>query len=215
MTQVELPDRKEITLCEAVTAFVFGKPSRRRFEGLLNEEQVAKAKEVLDRLRKAAYAGQIKFRAIKEYADPADGYEEIDPLYFSSETYFNWPADIIFLEHNDSSPPWYFVHLDRENFVSLLLDIGASVKHTPETDLQGKQKTFESGVAGRPTSIHLVLPLARSRLDAGDYPDTFREFSEQLAEALAKNEPNAHRMTPKAIRNNRELRELWRRKRPK
>jgi hypothetical protein len=61
MTQVKLPDREEITLCEAITAFVFGKPQRRTFEGLLNEEQVAKLKEVLDRLQRAAYAGQVNF----------------------------------------------------------------------------------------------------------------------------------------------------------
>lgn len=64
----------------------------------------------------------------------------------------------------------------------------------------------------RRRSGSLVLPRARSRLDAGDCPDTFREFSEQLADAVAKAEPEAPRMSPKAIGNNASLRELWRRR---
>lgn len=162
----------------------------------------------------AAYAGRVKFRAVPEGEDPADGSKDIDPLYFYTKPFFNWPQDVIVRLEDELSTPWYFVHLDREDFASLLRDMGVSVK-SAGADVQGERKTSGTGLAGRPTSIHLVLPLARSRLDAGDYPNTITEFSKQLAETLAKNEPRAHRMTPKAIRHNPELRELWRHRSPK
>ena len=174
------------------------------------------AKDLLERLHSAAYAGRVKFRAIQEGEHPEDGYKDIDPLYFSIKPLFNWPQDVIFQPENESSTPWCFVHLDREEFASLLRDMGVSVRQNLD-DAPGSLKTYNTGLAGRPTSIHLVLPIAQSRLDAGDYPDTLTEFSEQLADAVAKAEPLAHRMTPKAIRNNPKLRELWRarQKRPK
>ena len=73
--QLKLPDRLEITLCEAVTAFVFGKANNMVQEMLdgeaTNEENSAKAKDLIERLHSAAYAGRIKFRAIKGGEDPA------------------------------------------------------------------------------------------------------------------------------------------------
>jgi hypothetical protein len=49
--QFKLPDRKEITLCEAVTAFVFGKANNMVHEMLdgeaTNEENSAKAQRTL------------------------------------------------------------------------------------------------------------------------------------------------------------------------
>jgi hypothetical protein len=241
---IELPDREVITLCEAITAFVYGKAcdstewNRDRLKqpadlrglerrntlkgrkGTQGTTELVKtssrsAEDLLERLRSAAYAGRVKFRAIQEGGDPADGYKDIDPLYFSIKPLFHWSQDVIVCLENESSKPWYFVHLDRDDFVSFLKDMGVSVQHSPGADAQHERKTFETGVAGRPTSIHLVLPLARSRLNAGDYPATLQMFSEQLAEALATNEPRAHRMTPKAIRNNPEFTKLWRRKSPK
>ena len=60
--QIKLPDRKEITLCEAVTAFVFGKASNGLQHMLYGgepgtEEQGAKAMNLIERLHRAAYAG--------------------------------------------------------------------------------------------------------------------------------------------------------------
>ena len=68
--QIKLPDRKEITLCEAVTAFVFGKASdicRICSCEAQTEENSAKAKDLIERLHSAAYAGRIKFRAPKKW----------------------------------------------------------------------------------------------------------------------------------------------------
>jgi hypothetical protein len=56
--------------------------------------------------------------------------------------------------------------------------------------------------------------MAQRRLDAGDYPETLTMFSEQLAEELKATEPEAAPMKVKAMRHNRELRELWRRRSP-
>ena len=84
---VDLPDRKEITLCEAVTAFAYGKAyDVRQFDLVRSaeapiKEHVAKLDDLLERLREAAYAGRINFRAIKEYGDAADGYKAIGPLF--------------------------------------------------------------------------------------------------------------------------------------
>jgi hypothetical protein len=68
--QIKLPDRREITLCEAVTAFVYGKASNALQymlygEAGTTEEQSAKAKDLIERSHSAAYAGRITFRALK------------------------------------------------------------------------------------------------------------------------------------------------------
>jgi hypothetical protein len=228
--KIRLPDREEITLCEAVTAFVFGNARNvvdQMADGdAVHEEHSARVKGLIERLHGSAYAGRIKLRALKSGDRHADGHKEIDPLYFSEPRGIRWDLDQIW--SHDLSPyrpkfksqpnftmDWHDVHLDREKFEALLSGMGVSVQQTLNADAPAEQKTYKSGAAGRPTSIHLVLPEARSRLDVGDYPDTLAKFSEQLAEALAKSEPHAHPITAKTIRNNAEIRELWRRKPPK
>jgi hypothetical protein len=230
--QLKLPDRQEITLCEAVTAFVYGEASDAlqymlHGEAGTTEEQSAKVKDLIERLRKAAYAGRIKFRALKNGDNHADGHKDIDHLYFSEERGLRWDLDQIWVRDLSPERPkfkpqrafkmdWHDVHLDREGFEALLRDMDVSVQQNADADVRGDRKTYRTGLAGRLTSIGLVLPMARSRLNADDYPDTQVKFSEQLAEALAKTEPEAPRMTPKAIRNNPEFKELWRqRKAPK
>ena len=114
---VELPDRKEISLCEAVTAVIDGKALnveeippplhglaeqtgpplhglaeqtgkrmtsralKRQLTGMPANERLTKAAHLLEALRQAAYAGRLKFRAIKGYANPADGLNDIDPAF--------------------------------------------------------------------------------------------------------------------------------------
>jgi hypothetical protein len=102
---------------------------------------------------------------------------------------------------------WQHVHVDREQFEALLREMGVSVPQIPETDAQGKQKTFTTGAPGRPTSKHLVLPMAQRKLDDGDYPKTLIGLSRQLAEELRIAEPEAALMTPKTISN--VIRKLW------
>jgi hypothetical protein len=229
--QIKLPDRKEITLCEAVTAFVYGKASNALQymlygEAGTTEEQSAKAKDLIERLHEAAYAGRIKLRALKNGDNHADGHKNIDHLYFSEERGLRWDLDEIwvrglspehpkFKSHRSFTWDWRDVHLDREGFEALLQAMGVSVQQGSDADVPGDQEIYTTGLAGRPTSIRLVLPMARDRLNAGDYPDTQKTFSEQLAADLAKAEPRAPRMSAKAIRNNPEFRELWRRKPPK
>ncbi len=210
---IELPNRKEITLCEAVTAFVYGRACdelQRRGLSLaafgigpgLTKVESAKAEELIEQLQSAALAGQIKFRALKSSEYPADEHKDIDSLYFSQQRGFEWYVDKIWsldLSKSDSTEDWYDVHLDAEAFVSLL----------GKMDARSKLKIYNTGLVGRPSAIHLVLPRARSRLAAGDYPKTYTEFSKQLAEELAKSDPQAPRMSPKAIYNNAELRKLW------
>src|ERR1035437_4708981 len=79
--QIKLPDHKEITLCEAVTAFVYGKASNALQymlygEAGTTEEQSAKAKDLIERLHEAAYAGRIKLRALKNGDSDADGHKD-------------------------------------------------------------------------------------------------------------------------------------------
>ncbi|MGO9682447.1 MAG: hypothetical protein ACLPTZ_07635 [Beijerinckiaceae bacterium] len=201
---IELPDRKEITLCEAVTAFVYGKAYDVRQldrDGL--KEKIAEEKDLLEHLQRAAYAGRVKFRAIKEFGEPADGYKDIDPLYFYINPLFNWAQDVIV-----SSKPWYFVHLDREQFVSLLRDMGVSVQQGPDVDALGKQTTYATGAQGRPSSKHLVLPMAQRKLDDGYRPKNLTAFAGELAKELRIAHPKAAPMTAKTIAN--VIRELWR-----
>src|SRR6267378_1410116 len=95
--QIRLPDRPGITLCEAVTAFVYGKASDALqlmlYGETETEEQSAKAKDLIERLHYAAYAGRIKFRALKNVDSHADGHKNIDPLYFSEPRGFRWDCD--------------------------------------------------------------------------------------------------------------------------
>ena len=61
------------------------------------ETRSAKCKEVdlLERLHSAAYAGRIKFRALKNGEYPADGHKDIDALYFRQQRGFEWDCDRI------------------------------------------------------------------------------------------------------------------------
>lgn len=173
-----------------------------------------KSEDLLERLQSAAYDERVKFRAIQEGESPEDGYKDIDPSYFYVRPVFDWSQDVIFQPENGSSKPWYFVHLDRAQFERLLRDMGATVEPNSDSHALGK-KIFKTGLKGRPSAVQLALPMAQSRLAAGDYPDTKREFSELIADAVAKAEPQAPRMGAKALRNNPEFSELWRRKPPK
>jgi hypothetical protein len=221
--QIKLPDRREITLCEAVTAFVYGKASD-GMEYMLHgeagtEEQSAKAKNLIERLQNAAYAGRIKFRALKNGDSHADGHKDIDHLYFSEPRGLRWDADEIWVRDLSPERPkfrpqrwftmhWHDVHLDREGFEALLRDMGGSVMQRSDADAPGKRKTFKTGLPGRPTSKHLILEIARRRLDAGDVPLSLIAFSRELVEALAIEEPGAAPPTPKTVSH--AVRPLWR-----
>jgi hypothetical protein len=220
--QLKLPDRKEISLCEAVTAFVFGKANTMIQEMVdgeaTNEENSAKAKDLTERLHSAAYAGRIKFRGLKNGDNPADGHRVIDPLYFSEPRGLRWGSDEIWVRDLSprhpkfkSQPPftldWRDVHLDREDFEALLQAMGVSVVQSLDAVAPGKRKTLTTGMPGRPTSKHLVLEIARRRLDAGDYPSKLSMFSRELADALRNEEPDAAPMTAKTVAN--AIRQLW------
>jgi hypothetical protein len=220
--QLKLPDRKEISLCEAVTAFVFGKANTMIQEMVdgeaTNEENSAKAKDLTERLHSAAYAGRIKFRGLKNGDNPADGHRVIDPLYFSEPRGLRWGSDEIWVRDLSprhpkfkSQPPftldWRDVHLDREDFEALLQAMGVSVVQSLDADAPGKLKTSRTGGPGRPTSKHFVLKRARRRLDAGDYPSKLSMFSRELADALRNEEPDAAPMTAKTVAN--AIRQLW------
>jgi hypothetical protein len=220
--QLKLPDRQEITLCEAVTAFVYGKANDMILEMVdgeaTNEENSAKAKHFTERLHSAAYAGRIKFRALRNGDNPADGHRVIDPLYFSEPRGLRWGSDEIWVRDLSPRHPefksqpsftldWRDVHLDREDFEALLQAMGVSVVQSLGAGTPGKRKTLRSGVPGRPTSKHLVLEKARCRLDAGDYPSKLSVFARELADALRNEEPAAAPMTEKTVGN--AIRKLW------
>jgi hypothetical protein len=88
--QYELPDRKEITLCEAVTAFALGKAmdvldfDLDRLDGKsMTKEQNLKIRVFIQRLQNAAYAEHLTFRAHKTGDEEANTHRVIDNLYFS------------------------------------------------------------------------------------------------------------------------------------
>ena len=76
-------------------------------------------------------------------------------------------------------------------------------------------ETSGTGLAGRGTSIQYILPRAKNRLDAGDYPDTKTEFAKQVARDFARAAPKAHHPTPKALTNNAAFSEMWRLRKPR
>jgi hypothetical protein len=227
-----------ITLCEAVTAFVDGE-SRAASSAPFSPSDTSNA--LLDRLHEAACAGRVRFHAL-----PAAGnnkYQEIDPLYFGTRCTLNWNKNEILswgpVDERECKPiydgqecdevlgvEWYDVHLDREQFASLLREMGVSVQQNLDPgapqDLDAEVpadlsdlETSGTGLAGRPTSIQSILPRAQTRLDAGDYPDTKTEFAKQVARDFAKAAPRAHHPTPKALKNNAAFSEMWRRRKPR
>jgi hypothetical protein len=107
--QIKLPDRKEITLCEAVTAFVYGEASdalqRMLYGEVETEEHAARTKELIERLHSAAYAGRIKFRALKNGDNHADGHKDIDRLYFSEPRGLRWNCDEIWVRDVSDDRP--------------------------------------------------------------------------------------------------------------
>jgi hypothetical protein len=220
--QLKLPDRQEITLCEAVTAFVFGKANS-YVEEMLNgetetEEHSVKVKILTRKLQSAAYAGRIKFRALKNGDNHADGHKDIHRLYFSEERGFRWDRDEIWV--GDVSPErpkfvtqrafrmdWRDVHLDREDFEALLRSMGVTVMQGLDTDAPGKRKTLKTGMPGRPTSKHLVLEMARRRLEGGNLPSSLIAFSQELAEALPIEHQGVPPVTAKTVSN--AIRKVW------
>lgn len=84
MMHLQLPVRKEITLSEAVTAFVYGKP-RDPPSGPLYPSYASDV--LLEQLHRAARAGQVRFRALKIGKNK---YQEIKPSSFRKTRRFNW-----------------------------------------------------------------------------------------------------------------------------
>jgi hypothetical protein len=214
MMHVQLPDRKWITLCEAVTAFVYGE-SR---DASSVPFYPAASDAVLEQLRDAAQAGTIKFRAL---GVGNNNYQEINPGYFSTTRHFDWKKNQIYSwvpcddgeYEQELALEWYDVHLERDRYTSLLGDMGVSVQSNSVSDALDNSKIYKTGLQGRPTAIQLALPIAERRLADGDYPDTKKAFAEQIVNAVAKTEPQAPAMTAKALTNNDKFSELWR-KRP-
>jgi hypothetical protein len=220
--QLKLPDRREITLCEAVTAFVFGKAND-FVEEMLNgetetEESSARVRILTGKLQSAAYAGSVKFRGLKNGDNHSDGHKDIDRLYFSEERGFRWERDEIWVcdvspQHPRFEPQrafkmeWYDVHLDRADFEVLLRSMSVSVLHGFDPDALGKRNTLKTGMPGRPTSKHLVLDMAQRRLEDGSAPSSLTAFSQELAEALLSEHAGAAPATAKTIRN--AIRKLW------
>jgi hypothetical protein len=160
-------------------------------------EGIAKTEHLLEQLRQAAYDGRIKFRAIKDYANPADGPRDIDPTYFYYRVAFNWPQDEMHLE-DESSTVWSCVHVDREQFQSLLR----------EMDLELSDDVDRTGLQGRPPSIYLLMPEAESRLNAEQHPKGIGEFSRDLATWFEETYPGKPPLRPRSIEN--AIRERWR-----
>ena len=82
---------------------------------------------------------------------------------------------------------WHDVHLDREQFASLLRDMGVSVQQSPDPqspdlDIQGAKRLSELVRRGHPLPCISFCRMAQRRLNAGDYPGTLTAFTEELAE---------------------------------
>jgi hypothetical protein len=203
--QCRLPDRKEITLCEAVTAFAWGK-----FMGVFDfdleerpptQEQKDKVTKLIEGLQSAAYAGRITLRALRTGDDEADIHRAIDNLYFRRLRGFRWERDDIwsrgpslrnpnFEERPGCTEDWRDVHVDRMQFEELLRDIGVPIaQHS------------KSGMPGRPTSKYLILKMAEDRLNAGMRPTNLSQFAKQLAKDLSIKHPGAVPVTDKTVMN--------------
>jgi hypothetical protein len=210
---VRLPDREWITLFEAVSAFV---NDGSRDTSKLYPSRVTDS--VLEQLHNAAVAGEVRFRAL----NAGNKYQVIDADYFSTRYSFHWQRNEIqvlvpvpYAEYDgeydeDWGVEWWDVHLDRDQFALLLQDMGVAVEPTGDSGMKENKSILWTGLAGRPTAVPLALAKAKRRLADGDYPDTKKEFSEQIVDAVKNDEPQAPPMTAKALSNNPKFSELWR-----
>ena len=157
---VQLPDRKWITLCEAVTAFVYGESrdaSSVPFYPMASDA-------LLEQLHDAAQAGAIKFRALRR---GNNNYQEINPGYFSTTRHFGWKQNQISCwvpcdggeYEQELAVEWYDVNLERDQYASLLGDMGVSVQSNSVSDALDKSKIYKTGLQGRPTAKQLALPI--------------------------------------------------------
>lgn len=101
---------------------------------------------------------------------------------------------------------WDDVHLDREQFASLLKDMGVSVEQSSDPPVPAEQVFYETGDPGRNSSKHLYMAEAKRRFETGDVPP-ITELSRQLAEWLKGAHPLAAQPTPRTIENR--IRPLW------
>jgi hypothetical protein len=155
--QLKLPDRKETTLCEAVSAFVFGKVNNVLQQMLDGEaetdEQSARAKGLIERLHSAAYAGHIKFRGLKNGGDPADGHKDIDRLYFSESRGLRWNANEIWSRDLSRNHPKFKSRPPFSRWIGIMSMLtGNTLRHCC------KKWAFQS------RKIPLLIPWAKERL---------------------------------------------------
>ena len=126
-------------------------------------------------------------------------FKDIETICFYYEPSFNWPQDEISSAAEETPTVWCCVHLDREQFASLLTGMGYSVRPSSD-DVQAKLSIYKTGLAGRPSAMHLILPMAEARLDAGDCPRTKTELARQLVDQYKKEHPQGPRgVTVKTI----------------
>jgi hypothetical protein len=215
MLHVQLPVRKEITLSEAVTAFLYGKPRDPPSEPLYPSYALD---VLLEQLQRAAGAGKVRFRALKIGKNK---YQEIKTSYFRKRCHFEWRKNQIkhWASYNNPEEPdydralavgWDDVHLDREQFASFLKDMGAAVQQYPDDDESDQLELRDTGLPGRPPLIHLALPIAETMLKSGDYPGTKLAFAKQIAVGVRKRYPGTRPLRPKTITNNNEFKALLR-----
>lgn len=74
----------------------------------------------------------------------------------------------------------------------------------------GPVVTYKTGAAGRPTSIPLILSEARKRIVAQEYFANQEAFFDRLGKWLSEVHPGAALPSAKTMKNNPDLRNLWR-----
>lgn len=68
---------------------------------------------------------------------------------------------------------------------------------------------MRTGLAGRPSSVHLIIPEAKRRIEAGARPKSIRDFAIEMA-AWTKQTPGVTPVTPKTLQGNPEFKALVR-----
>lgn len=103
-----------------------------------------------------------------------------------------------------------YIFLPRKLIKSIVIDNADDVEFSASRNVTSNLVSYKTGAAGRPTSIPLILGEARKRIEAKEFFANQGAFFDSLRKWLSEAHPDAALPSAKTMKNNSDLRTLWR-----